>query len=117
MKWMLRNSRGRPDALLTFSAGAVAIVFAKTLLHGVVAFGVTFGSIDPGMVAALLTPTLGAYVAKRIGADREPASTVLPPTASTTGPPRGMVDLLELGFLLLIGVGCYLVARAHLGRP
>lgn len=71
MWWMIRNSRGRKDALLTFSAGAVLIVFVKTLLNGVTAHGITFGTVDPALIGALLVPTLGAYTAKRIKVDKE----------------------------------------------
>lgn len=65
-RWMLKNSQGRPDALLTFAAGAVAVVFLKLLLNGVSVHGWNFGTIDAGLIAALLTPTLGAYTAKRL---------------------------------------------------
>jgi hypothetical protein len=121
MTWMLRNSRGRPDALLTFAAGAVVVAFVKVLLHGVVAFGMTFGSIDAATIAALLTPTLGAYTAKRIGADK--GSAVLPPSSSSTLPveitTRGAAGYALPGLVLLlaIGFGIYLVAMAHRGAP
>ena len=63
---MIRNSRGRPDALLTFSAGAVAAVIAKLLVSGVTIAGVGLGTLDAGLAAAVLGPTLGAYTAKRV---------------------------------------------------
>jgi len=63
---MLKNSAGKADAMLTFSAGAVAVCIVKVGLAGVVAFGFTFGPApDATVIAALLTPTLGAYVARR----------------------------------------------------
>lgn len=65
-RWMLLNSQGRPDALLTFSAGAVAVVLVKVLFLGVTFGSWSFGTIDAGLIAALLTPTLGAYTAKRV---------------------------------------------------
>lgn len=72
MNWMLRNSRGARDALLTFAAGAVAVSFAKVLTNGAAIGPVVFGTIDSGLVAALLAPTLGAYVAKRISGKDAP---------------------------------------------
>lgn len=68
MTWMLKNSRGRPDALVTFAAGAVAVILLKVLLNGVslaVLGGVSFGTIDATLVGAVLLPTLTAYTAKR----------------------------------------------------
>lgn len=66
MTWMVRNSRGRPDALLTFAAGSVAVVLVKVLLNGVDVAGWTFGTIDAALVGAVLIPTLGAYTTKRV---------------------------------------------------
>ncbi len=54
MTW-LKNSRGKPDAMLTFSAATLAVVLGK----------VVFGGLDAGTIGALLTPTLGAYVGRR----------------------------------------------------
>lgn len=73
MRWMLRNSRGRPDALLTFAVAAVAVVLAKVLLQGVTVGTWSFGGIDAGLVAAVLTPTLGAYTAKRVAGGKADA--------------------------------------------
>lgn len=67
---MLKNSAGRKDAVLTMSVFAMAVVLLKTLLAGVT-FTITgdaifhFGTIDSGIIGALLTPTLSAYVARR----------------------------------------------------
>ena len=66
MTWMVRNSRGHPDALLTFAVWAVFVVLAKLLASGVVIEGYVLGTIDAGIIAAVLTPTIGAYTAKRI---------------------------------------------------
>lgn len=66
MKWMIRNSRGKPDALLTFSAMSVAVVLVKVLLSGVVVGTWTFGTIDAGIIGAVLAPTVGAYTWKRV---------------------------------------------------
>ena len=100
MIW-LHNSRGRPDALLTFSAGAVAVVLLKVLAHGVVANGITFGSIDAGTIGALLTPTLGAYTAKRIMVDKGQAAQ--PGEVHPRGFVSSMVIWLEVALLVAIG--------------
>ncbi len=43
--------------------GSVAVVLVKVVLNGGSAFGVSFGTIDAGVIAAILTPTVGAFVA------------------------------------------------------
>lgn len=68
MRW-IRNTAGQPDAILTFACVGFLIVIVKVLIAGVKLsiFGhdVHLGDIDGGVIAALLTPTLGAYVARR----------------------------------------------------
>lgn len=71
MIWMLKNSRGKPDALLTFSVLAVTVVLAKILLNGVVYKTWNFGTIDANLVGAVLVPTLGAYTSKRVFGTKE----------------------------------------------
>ena len=66
MWWMLKNSRGRPDALLTVAVLGTVVVLAKVLVSGASYGGISFGTIDGGLVAAALAPTLGAYTLKRI---------------------------------------------------
>lgn len=68
MRWM-KNTDGKPDAVLTMSFVAFLVVAVKYFLSG---FILTIGSttlqaegVDGGAIAALLTPTLGAYVARR----------------------------------------------------
>lgn len=65
MTWMLKNSIGRPDAMLTVAICSTAVVLIKVLVSGVVYGQFHAGVIDGGLVAATLTPTLGAYVARR----------------------------------------------------
>lgn len=66
---MLRNTDGKKDAVLTMAAVAMAVVLVKILLSGlsltIKGTIITFGTIDSALVGALLTPTLGAYVARR----------------------------------------------------
>lgn len=69
MSLWIKNTSGKPDAVLTMTLlGFVAILF-KFVLSGVSAeiagVPIDFGDIDASSIAALLTPTLGAYVARR----------------------------------------------------
>ena len=65
----IRNTDGRKDAVLTFAAMGFFVVILKVLLAGVVypwaGKVITFGTIDAATIAAILTPTLGAYVSRR----------------------------------------------------
>ncbi len=63
--WMLENSDGKKDAMLTMAAAGFAMILLKLLLSGAAIGSVSFGELDAGIVAALLTPTLGSYVARR----------------------------------------------------
>jgi len=69
MRFWIKNTSGQPDAMLTFSAIAFAVVIAKMLFSGealtIKGHDVNFGTADAAAIAALLTPTLGAYVARR----------------------------------------------------
>lgn len=69
MRLWIKNSSGEQDATLTMAFIGFVIVLAKVLLSGVVVTlagsTVSFGSIDAAVVAAVLTPTLGAYVARK----------------------------------------------------
>jgi len=63
------NAEGKPDTMLSFAIVAFAIVCFKVIFGGtsfhIGAQILTISTIDPGMVGALLTPTLGAYVIRR----------------------------------------------------
>jgi hypothetical protein len=69
MGFWIKNSDGKPDAVLTMALVGFAIVLVKVLASGVTfAFqGVDYnmGSVDASTVAAILTPTLGSYVARK----------------------------------------------------
>ncbi len=58
MIW-IKNTDDKHDAVLTMAVLAFLLCLVKVALNGV------FGTIDAGIIAALLTPTLGAYVARR----------------------------------------------------
>jgi hypothetical protein len=66
---MLKNSSGKKDAVLTMAVVGFAFCLLKVLLAGVTIAiaGRTFdcGTIDGTSIAAILTPTLGAYVGRR----------------------------------------------------
>lgn len=70
MPW-IKNTKGEPDAMLTFATVAFAIVAINLLLSTfgtVVIAGATisFAALSPSVIGAILTPTLGAYVARRL---------------------------------------------------
>lgn len=69
MGWMVKNSKGEKDAMLTFSLWAMVIACTKVLVSGVVfhVMGkeVKLGTADALTITALLAPTLGAYVARK----------------------------------------------------
>ncbi len=64
MKWM-DNSQGNPDAMLTLGVISLAVILLKLIISEITVGPVAFGQLDAGVVAAILTPTLSAYVARR----------------------------------------------------
>lgn len=67
--FILKNTDGKPDAVFTMAVWAFLVVLVKVLFAG---SSVTIGEhvfgageIDGGVIAAILTPTLGAYVMRR----------------------------------------------------
>jgi hypothetical protein len=67
--WIKKN--GRADSMLTIAVYASAIVLLKFLISGIEFQGIKFESLDAGVVGAILTPTLGAYVARKWGRKEE----------------------------------------------
>ena len=68
MKLPLLRLTGSDEPSFTTTAAALALgaVLVKTVMVGVVVAGVQLGTApDAGVIAALLTPTLGAYVIRR----------------------------------------------------
>lgn len=59
------NSKGSPDAMLTLGVISLGVVLVKFFLSEVSIGPLVFGQLDGLVVAAILTPTLGAYVARR----------------------------------------------------
>lgn len=64
MSW-LKNSQGNEDAMLTLGVVSLAVVLLKFFLSEMSFGTMIFGQLDGMVVAAILTPTLGAYVARR----------------------------------------------------
>jgi hypothetical protein len=68
MAW-LSNTSGKKDAILTLTVIGFLVVMVKLLLSGstLILDGDTFkfNEIDASVIAAVLTPTLGAYVSRR----------------------------------------------------
>lgn len=64
MNW-LKNSDGKEDSMLTLGVVSLAVVLTKFFLSDMSFGPVVFGQLDGMVVAAILTPTLGAYVARR----------------------------------------------------
>jgi acyl-coenzyme A thioesterase PaaI-like protein len=70
MIW-LRNSRGRPDALLSIATAGAVAVLAKVVIGGMVVGGWQAGTIDSTLAGVVLASTLGAYTTKRIKIDHD----------------------------------------------
>lgn len=70
----IRNTQGKKDALLTFAVIGFVVVLAKVLLNGATVAGVSFGTVDPALVGAVLAPTLAAYTTKRVVGGKADAS-------------------------------------------
>lgn len=87
MNFWIKNTSGKPDAMLTLSITGFAVILLKILAAGVTLqlagrdFG--FGTIDGTTIAALLTPTLGAYVGRRY-TDRKHGGDPLPGAETVT---------------------------------
>lgn len=68
MIW-IKNTDGKPDAVLTLTLWGFIVVIVKVLLAGTVltlkSISYKMGDIDAATIAAVLTPTLGAYVGRR----------------------------------------------------
>lgn len=63
--WVEHPRSKKPDAMLTLAVYSVAAVVLKFLFSDMTFGAVTFGDLDASVIAALLTPTLGAYAARK----------------------------------------------------
>lgn len=64
MKWM-KNSQGNEDAMLTLGVVSLGVILFKFLFSEMSFGSVAFGNLDGMVIASILTPTLGAYCARR----------------------------------------------------
>jgi hypothetical protein len=68
--WINHPRSATPDAMLTLATYSTLTVLAKLLLNGVSmklgSSSWTFGVVDAGLIGAVLTPTLGAYVIRKM---------------------------------------------------
>lgn len=64
MKW-IKNSQGNEDATLTLGVVSLGVILLKFLFSEMSFGSVAFGQLDGMVVASILTPTLGAYCARR----------------------------------------------------
>jgi hypothetical protein len=69
MQLWIKNTDGKPDAVLTMTLMGFIVVLMKFLVSNIVlnvaGHEITFGAADASAIGAMLTPTLGAYVARR----------------------------------------------------
>jgi hypothetical protein len=67
--WLKHPRTGKPDTMLTLAVLATLTCLAKVLLNNTIlkiaGQTITCGTIDGLVIAATLTPTLGAYVARK----------------------------------------------------
>lgn len=63
--WIKHPRKKEPDTMLTLAVFAFVTVATKFILNGASIGTVDFGTTDAAMMAALLTPTLGAYWARK----------------------------------------------------
>lgn len=64
MKW-INNSNGTADPMLTLGVVSLGVILFKFLFSEITIGTITFGNLDALVIAAILTPTLGASVANR----------------------------------------------------
>lgn len=61
----MQNSQGNEDAMLTLGVISLGVVLFKFLVSEMSIGSLVFGQLDGAVIAAILTPTLGAYCARR----------------------------------------------------
>ena len=65
MIWIKHPRTGEKDTMLTLATFATLAALLKFILNGASVGSVALGTVDAGLMAALLTPTLGAYCARK----------------------------------------------------
>jgi hypothetical protein len=61
----MKKSDDKHDTMLTLSTVSLVVVLIKFFLSDMSIGPITFGQLDGMVIAAILTPTIGAYVARR----------------------------------------------------
>lgn len=64
--WVKHPRSAQPDAMLTLGTWALAVVLFRFLFSNVSIGTLSFGQLDSTVVAAILTPTLGAYCFRKM---------------------------------------------------
>lgn len=82
MSIWIRNTEGRRDATLTMAFVGFVVVLVRFLFSGFTIGPLQLGQVDASVIAAILTPTLGSYVARRYTDRRhsQPADEAAPST-------------------------------------
>lgn len=73
--WISHPRTKEPDAMLTLGVYALGVVLLKFTFSELSIGPIVFGQLDAGVIAAIITPTLGAYAARKY-TDRIPSTTV-----------------------------------------
>jgi len=79
MKLWIKNSNGKPDAILTFLTFWVGVMLLKYILEGLTLPHIgAIPHFDANTAMAVLVPLLGTYVARRHGLGNKAAASALP---------------------------------------
>lgn len=106
MSWMVKNSKGNPDAMLSFSVVAVFIASIAILLPmfssiKIGSVSLNFVKPDTTLVLGFLSSTLGAYVARRNNMFAKPDQGCAKCDLLAKSPPAGSIDIPgKLGTIL-----------------
>lgn len=88
--WIKHPRSNKNDAMLTLSVLAVGAVIIRFLFSNMTFGCVTFGQVDSTVIAALLTPVLGAYTARKYSDGPEAMVPEEPePEESSSKPKKG----------------------------
>ncbi len=63
--WLTNPGNKKPDTMLTLATYSLVVILIKFIFSEITVGPVTFGQLDGAVIAAILTPTLSAYVARR----------------------------------------------------
>lgn len=63
--WIKHPRSGQRDSMLTLSVVSLGVILVKFFLCDMTFGSITFGPLDASVIAAILAPTLTAYVARK----------------------------------------------------